>query len=1186
MKSTNKLPQEIYNQHLKEINGTAFSLREIEIIASLFLSDDIKQNPDVIPIMEEQDDDRVAFTYKLSERTVFSHIDNICKKLSALIEKHNEITKKIKGKGNKIKFAIQKSDVYSFFDQYCTALRLENLFLVHIEKIFHKNLKDLEKTNIKKCIINVEKNSSKSSPLFYRTLARHLNDRKEKNVSKIITTVLQEDEWWNEENSEADYLIYIVTENSKNFLNKSDVGINKIVSVLSQKSAQNHGRILFLLDHWKHKNTIPQYIKDFGYIHINEHENYYATVFNILKALFSLTSIDKEIAEFQREYQKLHPTKPLHFKKHSVIGVGAFCVGVLFFVGLSAFKKPAVEYIDDVTRSDLRIPVDNVFLKRPHIINQMDSKLRTNNNIKTIALVGVVGIGGAGKTTMARYYGKSYTHSNMWELNAESHESLMNSFTNLAYALAQTPSEKEELASIKTIQETSEKEKQIFLFVKRKFQKKTGWLLIYDNVESVSNVKQYFPIDVRSWGEGKVIITTRDNTIGNLNFINSENVIQVDQLSKQEALTLFCKIFYEADPNTLSSDSYEKTLAFLNNIPPFPLDVSMAAYYMKNSSLTFDQYLDRIRNYSERFEKEQQSFVKEVSEYTQTRFGIITSSIHKLIEINPEYKSLLLLMCFLDSQNIPLNFLEFYKDPILIDHFMRDVKKYSLITSQSSEGKSADRSFSLHRSTQTLSQGYLLRLLKEEEIKSLIEHYVSALKGFYKEFHKKDYKSLVLLIPHVEALIKNIEVTSLPKDNKDRNTQDVFHVLGNIYSQCSRSPTHEKNYFEKVYEIQKRTHYYSDAEMASFLKNLAYTCMSMEAHTDAIKYATKSLELCDKLPQSNILAFDNYTIIADAYTHKNDFNNAYHTLEKAFAIIKDVDPNLRRESEACILAFMGRLYSETYIAGDNAEKGAQYIFDSLKLIDGADLLFKRSEMPKGKISCFISRHKVIYGIVLCRLGRYHDALDCFKDSKFIVDNDLDTCPHTFSNSVCQMRRGEIALRKGDLFEAKKLLNESTSALEKLVSKSNAFVFVPYVFSTEVHIRLGELDEAYQKCLATLNIKKTSNTNYANLMIDTLHYHAAVIQYKLRNFKKAFEHFCDFINSVKPISRSILGEARHNELEKLKAFELPSQKNTSLTVAIKNCFQMSTDIFEAIYGKEHPFVRDYTMINNEEAKKNI
>lgn len=138
----------------------------------------------------------------------------------------------------------------------------------------------------------------------------------------------------------------------------------------------------------------------------------------------------------------------------------------------------------------------------------------------------------------------------------------------------------------------------------------------------------------------------------------------------------------------------------------------------------------------------------------------------------------------------------------------------------------------------------------------------------------------------------------------------------------------------------------------------------------------------------------------------------------------------------------------------------------------------------------------------------------------------------------------------------------------------------------MHIRLGELDEAYQKCLATLNIKKTSNTNYANLMIDTLHYHAAVIQYKLRNFKKAFEHFCDFINSVKPISRSILGEARHNELEKLKAFELPSQKNTSLTVAIKNCFQMSTDIFEAIYGKEHPFVRDYTMINNEEAKKNI
>ena len=77
---------------------------------------------------------------------------------------------------------------------------------------------------------------------------------------------------------------------------------------------------------------------------------------------------------------------------------------------------------------------------------------------------------------------------------------------------------------------------------------------------------------------------------------------------------------------------------------------------------------------SQNFDKGQKAFLKEVTDYSQTRYGLITLSITRLIETNPEYKDLLFLICLLDSQNIPLSLLASYKDSVLVDQFMRDLK--------------------------------------------------------------------------------------------------------------------------------------------------------------------------------------------------------------------------------------------------------------------------------------------------------------------------------------------------------------------------------------------------------------------------------------------------------------------------------------------------------------------------------
>ena len=86
------------------------------------------------------------------------------------------------------------------------------------------------------------------------------------------------------------------------------------------------------------------------------------------------------------------------------------------------------------------------------------------------------------------------------------------------------------------------------------------------------------PRDIEEWGPGKVIITTTNSNIINNNYFAKENIIYVLQLDDQDSLKLFNMIL---DKNNTNAANQNETILFLKNIPPFPLDISQAAYYIK-----------------------------------------------------------------------------------------------------------------------------------------------------------------------------------------------------------------------------------------------------------------------------------------------------------------------------------------------------------------------------------------------------------------------------------------------------------------------------------------------------------------------------------------------------------------------------------------------------------------------------
>jgi ABC-type glutathione transport system ATPase component len=117
-------------------------------------------------------------------------------------------------------------------------------------------------------------------------------------------------------------------------------------------------------------------------------------------------------------------------------------------------------------RSDLFGPAAGMLLQRLKLMSQIEEKLRDRQGIQALALVGP---GGAGKTTIARGYGRTQKLPLVWEINAETKENLINSFECLAYALSKTEEEKKILKGVQEIKNAQERKgRENNVFCKRK----------------------------------------------------------------------------------------------------------------------------------------------------------------------------------------------------------------------------------------------------------------------------------------------------------------------------------------------------------------------------------------------------------------------------------------------------------------------------------------------------------------------------------------------------------------------------------------------------------------------------------------------------------------------------------------------------------------------------------------------
>lgn len=827
----------------------------------------------------------------------------------------------------------------------------------------------------------------------------------------------------------------------------------------------------------KEEPGISRKLKEGAFLDLTGQDNYYLAVFDILKTLCPKVNFERiifnlnETCEIMKSSSKALSTKLLineqtvdqaeiefdhphngktryresdtqlftkvisRLKKENtslwiLLVLGLIEIGVLSLQKIQQSKPSQLQVVfhQPFIRSDLIIPEESVLLCRPDLMARMEALFKHPDGTPMAFLIGPAG---AGKTILARQYAQKQNASVVWEMNAERKESLMISFEELAYALSQTQQEKNDLKTIQEAKNPIEKETRLLLFLKEKLRSHSGWFLIYDNLEPFPGMLKYIPRHSKEWGNGKVLVTTRNATLQNTSYVKQENVIPVGELKKEEAVELFTKILY--GPQLLSPHQREGLLAFLQNIPSFPLDISIAAYYIKNSEITPEAYLERISQPCLQFETIQETIAKDISDYAKTRHRITTLSLEHLIKVNKDFVDLCLFISLLDSQNIPKEMLDKYENAVVVDSFIYNLKKYSLITSGSRS--SSILSLSLHRSIQEIMLNYLLEVLGSEIIKEKIQHIAYIMENYTdKIIGNEDHINLIYLIRHYESFLSHTSLLNDPILSLVRaELGKVYYCLGN-YKKAEQLLEGATETLNKNYDYGR---------LIKFLIYLGKAYVELDD-------TRKMRRLCDQLfvLYKKFLGGDDIqsalvlVSLGDMYDSLGDYDRAQNLLGQGLAIYRKYYPKGSFE-EAHALILLGNIRMKM----EDFNKAKDLLEESFAL---HKKFFPKDHFRMGGISVYL-------GNAYVGLGNYHKAKELIETGveiykKYYPENHTDV-------AWASVYLANAYIKLQDYKHAQVLLEKNLIIYKKNFSGNHDGLIRAMTYLADLHMELGNYEKA-------------------------------------------------------------------------------------------------------------------------------
>ena len=783
------------------------------------------------------------------------------------------------------------------------------------------------------------------------------------------------------------------------------------------------------------------------------------------------------------------------------------------------------------------------FLNRPHVEDKIIQKLKWQKGIRTVVIFGT---GGAGKTTVARKVVSLLKGDVKFEINAETEKTLYNSFMELADHLVVTPDQRREIDIIRNLREVEYRKKRLVRLISMLLKQKDDWVLLIDNVGLFEGIKEYFPANEEIWGRGCVLITTRNQNLGDNNYIKRESMVNIGRLEEQEKRELFSNIVFGKEFAKLDFEDRKKISEFLIVVPEFPLDVCAVAYYIKNTHISLDEYSQLLRKSINELNAEQRDLIRENSGYSETRYGIITSSLNEVLNNKNEYKLLLLTLCLLDSQNIPKYLLKDIAGTINAENFMRKLRERSLVTESGDE-------ISIHRSNHKIGYDYVMEILTEDELAAGVHAITDVL------FDKSERK--LTLLPHLESMLSKISGVKGKKIITDKSK--LLTLMAEILRAKSYRVGEALACLNRVISLNDKHKYldvYSLAKVKSKIGEI-YTVMNKNSLAD--EYLSESLKVFQDNTAEKVHA---YTMLGIVRMRQKKFEQSNECFTTALDQLKSarIGEIEKKLLESTIYENMSFNYFMDGINRSNARTAVGIMRKAIKVLshnkfDKFEEAVTRRNVQKAKLAG-------IYNA----LALYQQALDLAQEVEDAINKSgYDNADTLYVKGIIARERGLANLRLNRVSKAYKYFDEAKSIFTKLMKGD--YLFKLKCHEAECLIRLNRLDEAVRVCENVFGEKDRERNNYSDLFYDTCLYHAAVAEFRRKNLSGSQKYFKDFFKSVKVLCREILTESTYRDLEKRGAFnENPKE--------MREYFENSLEVFEAIYWKDYELTKYYVEKN--------
>lgn len=748
---------------------------------------------------------------------------------------------------------------------------------------------------------------------------------------------------------------------------------------------------------------------------------------------------------------------------------------------------------------------------------------------------------GCGKSSVALLVGERFFNSAkeispntafVMTLSAESPEKFLMSYVSFArmvkcpeYAITNTFLSKD--LSI------SEKITTLMSLISTKITHYSSWLLIVDNITSMSHVEVHFPDPgSEQWGRGQLLITTQDtNCIPSLRYFTQHFSLSRG-MSVSDAHLLLAKLSGISDPKM------EKKVAQVLDFNPLAL--ASAAAYVRHVSETKGDSNFGWNELLKRLELGQLNTTVTASLGFQNEFASLSRVIQLAMKDDKiiRHTVSLLAMCAPRPLNLDvvMNFLHSLNEECGrkedVERRLGTCSLWLLV-----KGKNGIN-IQVYRIIHDVLKTVTLKNFHEEEIWAVFCGAVRSFNQFIEDGAASDDE----VVPHLETVMKATEDRSWLPQGETKVLSDVpsgfLTKLGEI---CQ---SHGKLLLAKKYlhlakelitddfdranttlliarinadlcEFSKALSHYEDAlptflnklgpehlEVAALYYSLGSVYHQLNGLSRAKEFLQQSLDIrLKKLGPNHVEVARSYNNLGSVLCDLNDVERARDYFEQALSIyLKELSPT--HLDVATTYSNLGLVFR----AQNDLEEAEEYLKRAFEI--------RSQNLGPNHICVATSLNDL--GVVYCEQGKLRKGKELYDRAVSIYQGELDTNHHyvatatsnlgsvlnsmgdlqkakehyeralegffkswgpdhvSFAKSLCAVAK--VSCEMGDLSQAKSLYEESLNILQKTVGPENAYVANAISSLAFVLREIGEFEKAkehYERALHILSQKRGS-----------------------------------------------------------------------------------------------------------------